>query len=113
VGKGLIPSDIKFNKTTVRSVVSTAFIGGFASGCLGMSGGAIFNPLLLNQGVPPSVASSTGMYMIIFSSIGSTVIYTIQGSLNFTFGLWLGFWTCFSSLVGLYILDKIVKKFNR
>lgn len=48
VGKGLIASDIRFNKRTVRSVVMTAFLGGWASGCLGMSGGAIFNPLLLN-----------------------------------------------------------------
>jgi len=48
VGKGLIPSDIRFNIKTVRSVCLTAFIGGWASGCLGLSGGAIFNPLLLN-----------------------------------------------------------------
>lgn len=48
VGKGLIPSDIRFTKKTVQSVCITAFIGGWASGCLGLSGGAIFNPLLLN-----------------------------------------------------------------
>lgn len=113
VGKGLIPSDIKFNKKTVRSVVITAFVGGWASGCLGLSGGAIFNPLLLNQGVPPSVASATGMYMILFSTCGSTVVYAIQGNLNIFFGLWLGLWTCVASLAGLYALDKIVKKFNR
>lgn len=48
VGKGLIPSDIRFNRRTIRSLVITAFVGGFASGCLGLSGGAIFNPLLLS-----------------------------------------------------------------
>lgn len=91
----------------------TAFVGGWASGCLGLSGGAIFNPLLLNQGVPPSVASATGMYMILASTTGSTIVYAIQGNLNILFGLWLGFWTCVASVAGLIALDKIVKRFNR
>jgi uncharacterized membrane protein YfcA len=94
-------------------VCLTAFLGGWASGCLGLSGGAIFNPLLLGQGVPPSVASATGMYMILFSTTGSTIVYAIQGNLNIFYGLWLGMWTCFASVAGLYALDKIVKKFNR
>lgn len=113
VGKGLIPSDIRFNKKTVRSCVITAFIGGWASGCLGLSGGAIFNPLLLNQGVPPSVASATGMYMILFSTIGTTIVYSIQGSLNFAYGGWIGGWCAIASVGGMYALDKIVKKFGR
>lgn len=109
----MIPSDIRFNKKTVRSVVITAFIGGWASGCLGLSGGAIFNPLLLNQGVPPSVASATGMYMILFSTIGTTIVFSIQGNLNILFGLWIGGWCCLASVAGMYALDKIVKKFGR
>src|SRR5690606_19140431 len=53
------------------------------------------------------------MYMILFSTIGSTIVYAIQGNLNIIFGLWIGFWTCVASVLGLYALDKIVKKFNR
>ena len=113
VGKGLIESDIRFNKKTVRSVIITGFIGGFASGCLGLSGGSIFNPLLLSQGVPPSVASNTGMYLILFSSIGSTTIQAFQGNLNYLFGLWVGLWSCLASILGLIALDRVVKKFNR
>jgi uncharacterized membrane protein YfcA len=113
VGKGLIESDLRFNKQTVRSVIITGFAGGFASGCLGLSGGSIFNPLLLSQGVPPSVASSTGMYLILFSSIGSTSLQAFQGNLNYLFALWLGFWSCVASVLGLMALDRIVKRFNR
>lgn len=51
--------------------------------------------------------------MILFSTTGSTVVYAIQGNLNILFGLWIGFWSCFASVIGLFALDKIVKKFNR
>jgi len=53
------------------------------------------------------------MYMILFSTTGSTLVYAIQGNLNILYGLWLGFWTCVASVAGLYALDKVVKKFNR
>ncbi len=62
---------------TVLRLGITAFVGGWASGCLGMSGGSIFNPMLLGMGVPPAVASNTGMYMIVFSEIGSNVNFII------------------------------------
>ena len=83
------------------------------SGALGLGGGAIFNPLLLSLGVQPSVASATGMYMILFSTSGSSVIYIIHKMLNLQFSMWLGFWCSSGSLVGLYILNKIIKRFDR
>ena len=51
------------------------------SGALGLGGGSIFNPLLLSMGVPPKVASATGMYMIIFSTGASTVTYVLNDML--------------------------------
>jgi uncharacterized membrane protein YfcA len=90
-----------------------AFLGGWVSGALGLGGGAIFNPLLLSLGVPPSVASATGMYMIIYSTTGSSIVFITYKMLNMQFGSWLGFWSSLGSLLGLYILNKVVKKFDR
>jgi uncharacterized membrane protein YfcA len=90
-----------------------AFIGGLVSGALGLGGGAIFNPLLLSMGVPPSVASATGMYMILFSTSGSSIVYIIYKMLNLQFGFWIGFWCSLGSLGGLYFLNKIIKRFHR
>jgi uncharacterized membrane protein YfcA len=90
-----------------------ALLGGWVSGALGLGGGAIFNPLLLSLGVPPAVASSTGMYMIMFSTAGSSITYIVFGTLNVPFGLWIGVWCAIASLIGLYILNRVVKKFDR
>ena len=113
VGRGLAKSDVKFETKIVVKLVIFALLGGWVSGALGLGGGAIFNPLLLSMGVPPAVASSTGMYMIMFSTAGSSITYIVFGTLNIQFGLWIGAWCAVASLIGLYILNKVVKKFDR
>jgi len=113
VGKGMVKTDVKFLPRVVSKLVIFALLGGWVSGALGLGGGAIFNPLLLSMGVPPSVASSTGMYMILFSTAGSSITYLVFGTLNLPFGLWIGGWCAVASLIGLYLLNKVLKKFDR
>ena len=113
VGKGFAKSDVKFERAIVGKLVIFALLGGWVSGALGLGGGAIFNPLLLSMGVPPAVASSTGMYMIMFSTAGSSITYIVFGTLNISYGLWIGGWCAVASIIGLYFLNKVVKKFDR
>lgn len=113
VGFGLAPSDLRLRQQILARLVIFAFLGGWASGALGLGGGAIFNPLLLSMGVPPSVASATGMYMILFSTAGSSTIYIIYKMLNLQFGFWIGFWCSLGSLLGLYLLNKVINKLSR
>jgi len=113
VGKGLIDSDLRFRGKTIVTLVVFSTLGGWVSGALGLGGGAIFNPLLLSMGVPPSVASATGMYLILFSTTSSSITYIIYKMLDICYGLWIGFWCALSSVLGLYILNKVVKKFDR
>lgn len=75
---------------TLSKLLVVSFVGGWVSGALGLGGGSIFNPLLLSLGCPPKVASSTGMYMIIFSTGASTTAYMISGLLDPTYGGWIG-----------------------
>ena len=82
-GKGISKSDLKFSPNVVRRLVSVAFAGGWVSGALGLGGGAIFNPVLLSMGIPPAVSSSTGMYLVMFTTFGSSITYSLQGTMNF------------------------------
>ena len=113
VGRGLVKGDVKFETKVVSKLVIFALLGGWVSGALGLGGGAIFNPLLLSMGVPPAVASSTGMYMIMFSTAGSSITYIVFGTLNMPFAAWIGFWCALASLIGLVILNRVMKKFDR
>ena len=90
-----------------------AFLGGLISGALGMGGGSVFNPLLLSLGVPPQVASATGMYMIIFSTGASTLTYVYNDLLNFSYGIWSGCFCIMGTMLGMYLLEKLMRRFKR
>ena len=51
--------------------------------------------------------------MIMFSTAGSSITYIVFGTLNMPFALWIGCWCAVASLIGLYILNKVMKKFDR
>lgn len=75
-------SDIKYRGKPLMYLLFFAFIGGWVSGAFGLGGGSVFNPLMIELGVPPTVSTSTGMYMIMFSTAASSVIYITYGALN-------------------------------
>jgi uncharacterized membrane protein YfcA len=106
-------SDLIFSTPVIRRLVSIAFIGGWVSGALGLGGGAIFNPVLLSMGIPPSVSSSTGMYLVMFTTFGSTITYIILGSLHYSYAAWTGVWCILATYIGMKLLDYMMKKWNR
>ena len=59
------------------------------------------------------VASSTSMYMVLYSSTASTVIYFSYGALDLTFGVWISFWCSVGVLIGAALFDRLLKKLNR
>ena len=111
--KGICKSDLKFSPDIVRRLVTVAFAGGWVSGALGLGGGAIFNPVLLSMGIPPAVSSSTGMYLVMFTTLGSSITYYVQGTMNVQYALWTGAWCVLGSIAGMKLLDKVMKKWNR
>jgi len=112
-GKGLASSDVQLEGKNLAKLMVFSFLGGWVSGALGLGGGAIFNPLLLSMGLPPKVASSTGMYMIIFSTGASTITYIINDMLDVSYGLWVGSFCVMGTLIGMYLLNKMMKKLGR
>jgi uncharacterized membrane protein YfcA len=90
-----------------------AFLGGWVGGALGLGGGSIFNPLMISLGVPPSVSTSTGMYMIIYSSAASTLLFIIYGTLNISFSVWLSFWCSMGIIIGISVVNIIIRQYKR
>ena len=113
LNRGLIPSDIRFSGRPLRLLLIFAFLGGWVGGALGLGGGSIFNPLMISLGVPPSVSTSTGMYMIMFSSAATTIIYLVYGQLDIPFSIWLSFWCSMGIVAGISAINHIIKQYKR
>ena len=80
------------------------------AGALGLGGGSIYNPALLSLGCNPRVAGSTGMYLVLFSTLNSCVVNFLSNELNLEYGLWISFWSIVGSYLGLTFSDWYVKK---
>jgi uncharacterized membrane protein YfcA len=113
VGRGIVQSDIRYSGKQLRNLLLGALFGGWVSGALGLGGGSIFNPLMISLGVPPSVSTATGMYMILWSASASSIMYYTFGTLNVTFALWLSFWCCIGIVVGVSLVNYLIKIYGR
>lgn len=109
-GVNYIEGEIVFEGRALNKLLAIGFVGGWVAGGLGLGGGSIYNPALLSMGVNPRVAASTGMYLVIFSCINSTVVNYINGILDMQYGAILGLWVVGGSLVGMVLADHYVKK---
>lgn len=92
-GKTSVFSDIYFDEGENRQITYTPqniyrgipimFLGGFASGLLGIGGGAIYTPVfLLIFRLPPRVAITLSMFLISYSSTTSAFIFFVSGLIN-------------------------------
>ena len=75
-------------------------VGGLLAGAFGLGGGAIFNPVLLTLGLPPQVSAATGLYLVTYSKVATSLVYFLNGEMNIGYALWLGFWSVFGSITG-------------
>ena len=113
LGYEFVPSDPEWTWPNVFKMMAVGCFGGLISGTLGLGGGVIFNPLLLELNVNPIVASSTGMYMVMFSTLSSWILFVISGTLNIAYGLWLSLFVIIGTVYGLKSINKYVKESGR
>lgn len=109
----LIDSDIRYSGCQLLKLLLGALFGGWVGGALGLGGGSIFNPLMISLGVPPSVSTSTGMFMIMFSTGASTMMYIAAGSLDISFAIWLSAWCSIGIVLGISMLNWLISLYGR
>ena len=113
-GVGMCKSDLDMSHSkTVNKLVALGFIGGLVSGCVGLGGGAIYNPMLITLGVPPAVSSATGLYLVFFSKVASCFVYYLNGELEIAHGIWIGFWSTIGMIISILYAQDYIKKSGR
>ena len=113
-GVNLVPSDIRYSdKKRMRQLLLLGFVGGWVAGALGLGGGCVYNPALLAMGIPPKVASATGLYLVTYSKIASVFVYYLNDQLDIPYGFWIGVWSCVGMIAGLLITQYYMKKTGR
>lgn len=105
-----VKGDVVWNQRTIIKFLIFAIIAGFLSGAVGLSGGVLFTPMFLEFGIAPSVASSTSMYMAMFATGSSSVLYMFSGYVIYDVTFWLSAFSVIGTYLGSTIIGAAVKK---
>ena len=73
-----VPGDLKLNFFNVSMFMFIGWFGAFISAFCGIEGGMIFCPILVILGIEARVATATGMYLTLFTSLSYTIISIVQ-----------------------------------
>lgn len=61
--------DIHWTNSVISSFTVTAIMGGMMASIVGLGGGVIFSPLMLEFGINPKVVNSTSMYTVMINTL--------------------------------------------
>jgi uncharacterized membrane protein YfcA len=109
--------DIHWTKPRVLKFPSLCTIAGIAAGLLGIGGGMVKGPIMLEMGILPPVQSATASFMILFTSSSTTIQFAIAGQfpgqLQYDYVIWYILVGFLGGLTGNHLVSMLVKKYNR
>lgn len=90
-----------------------SYISGILSGLLGIGGGLIINPLLLEMGHSPLVASALSAFVVLFTSASTSTQFLILGAFDLKNAVFVAFLSTTGSIIGCLVLKAVLRKFKR
>ncbi|KDO26143.1 hypothetical protein SPRG_08504 [Saprolegnia parasitica CBS 223.65] len=112
-GYKYVEGDIVWTKRTTVLYPALCTIAGVAAGLLGIGGGMVKGPLLLEIGLHPQVASASSSTMILFTSSATTLQFIVLGMLPYERALWYGIVGFAGGVVGQLGLSYLIKKYRK
>ncbi|KAL0441528.1 UNVERIFIED_CONTAM: Sulfite exporter TauE/SafE family protein 3 [Sesamum radiatum] len=88
-------------------------LAGIVGGLLGLGGGFIIGPLLLELGIPPQVSSATATLIMTFSSSMSVIQYYLLRRFPPSYALYFVLVATVAALVGQHVVRKMVSILRR
>jgi len=105
--------DVVWNWTNVVRYMVYAFVCGLLAGCLGIGGGLVLSPLLLELGFYPAVASAISGMAVLVTSTSALLAYGLSNRVYWQFVILLMPLTFISTLIGKVLIDRYAERNNK
>ncbi|CAH0515318.1 unnamed protein product [Peronospora belbahrii] len=105
--------DMMWTKHAVLKYPALCTLAGVAAGLLGIGGGMIKGPLLIEMGLLPQVSSATSSSMILFTSSATTIQFIVMGTLPVEHALWHGMVGFIAALIGQLGMSYLIKRYRK
>ena len=106
-------TDLKWNLYFVIKYPIYGFICGVLAGVLGIGGGLVLGPMLLEMGINPIISTATSNFLVLFTSSSTTIQFIIMGMMNFDYGFICTICSTIGSLIGTLAIQNLLKKTGR
>jgi uncharacterized membrane protein YfcA len=106
-------SDVKWTTEIILKYPIYSFFGGMMAGLLGIGGGLIFGPLLLDLGLNPIVSTATSNFLVLFTSSSTSLQFILQGTMNFHYGFVCTICSTLGSYLGTIAIQRLINKTGR
>ncbi|TMW56182.1 hypothetical protein Poli38472_008830 [Pythium oligandrum] len=112
-----LESDIHWTWERVTKFPVYCVSAGVAAGLLGIGGGMVKGPIMLDMGVLPPVQSATASYMILYTSSSTTLQFAVAGQYpgtkQYDYVMWFAFVGFLGGFCGQKVVAYLVKKYKR
>ncbi|CAG9463682.1 unnamed protein product [Pedinophyceae sp. YPF-701] len=99
--------------TKAAQLTATAASAGVVAGIVGMSGGMIMAPVLLDAGLPPQVAAASSALVVLLSSSAASIQFFASGHMPLGYSVVYGAICFVASVVGIMLIRVAVKATGR
>jgi len=106
-------ADVEWNWTNVVRYMVYAFVCGMLAGCLGIGGGLVLSPLLLELGFYPAVASGISGMAVLVTSTSALFAYGLANKVYWNFVILFMPLTFCSTMVGKILIDRYAERNNK
>lgn len=108
-----LQGDIKWSLSNSIRYSSICSLAGVAAGLLGIGGGMVKGPLLLEMGVDPQVSAATAATMILFTSSATMTQFLLFRVISTNAAIQFAFLGMVGALIGQKAIGAVLKKYKR
>eukprot|EP00927_Polykrikos_kofoidii_P030931 TRINITY_DN26603_c0_g1_i1.p1 TRINITY_DN26603_c0_g1~~TRINITY_DN26603_c0_g1_i1.p1 ORF type:complete len:580 (+),score=66.29 TRINITY_DN26603_c0_g1_i1:105-1844(+) len=90
-----------------------ATTAGFLGGFLGIGGGVVLGPLLLELGMRPENSQATSATFVFLSSSLASLQFILMGKAMPGYAVWFTSWVIVATIVGQTLIDYLVRRWQR
>ena len=102
--------DITWTRETIIKLCFIGFIAGFVAGTIGIGGGVVLGPILLDLGIHPIVGTVTTNFLVLITSSSTTFQFILFKMLNYEYGFFCVIFSALGSYCGTYLVNTYVKR---
>ena len=113
IGYPYTSNDVKWNNDIFIKYPLYSFGSGVMAGLLGIGGGLILGPLLLELGLHPVVSTATSNFLVLFTSSSTSIQFILLGMMNLDYGIACTFASTIGSFIGTVLIQKLLQKTKR